>query len=53
MDMWRSYATATTAWGATVNATDKFIYGEVILFPVIGTIRPAVDHVAAAGDPVD
>jgi LPXTG-motif cell wall-anchored protein len=46
-------ATATTAWGATVNATDKFIYGEVILFPVIGTIKPAVDHVAAAGDPVD
>jgi LPXTG-motif cell wall-anchored protein len=47
-------ATAVTAWGATVSATDRLDFGGVILlYPIIGSIRPAVDHVAAVGDPMD
>ena len=45
--------TARTAWGATVSALDRFDYYGLIREPVIGTVRPAVESVAEAGDPMD
>ena len=47
-------ATAATASGAPVSATDRLDYGGVILlFPLVGSIRSSANSVAAAGDPMD